>query len=479
MKKLLLFIILYINYCLVNAQQFIPVKDTIIQSSTYDSLYSSVFQKIIPFQDSGIIVLSNHDSISPNSTVISGVSITAFDKNLNLLWSNFFQLSIHAFSKFFAITDSNYTIYFTYFNGSGSSFAQISSNGTVLMNEQIDTLISPNTSRMFDIRWYNGNILMYGSIYNSQTSFSPFIASFQKDGSLYKKKILATGTCYYGASYLCLNITNDNTVSLTYQNDTLNNLMIACYDSSYSIIWDTLISNKITFPYNFFSQGENVVFMYLSDINNQVTILKFNSKTGKLVKVINQIYNFYTSSSNFILPTKNGKYLNFGGSDSYRSIENDVDYFDDNGEISDYANSPLSSENPILNDACIIGNYLYTSSIILIDKYSSTLPRGVLWLNKYYTDFLNNNVGIREVSNKKVDITIYPNPFSEQLFIATRNSTNNVEVDLFDEIGRSIPVNFQVSNDRIMVDTKNLVKGIYFVTISHNGEITRSKIIKY
>jgi len=189
-------------------------------------------------------------------------------------------------------------------------------------------------------------------------------------------------------------------------------------------------------------------------------------------------YNFYGLYSYTVISTKNGKYLNIASFPSSGGFNAAVDYFDDNTEIAYVTTNAIGSTN-YAKRVCIIGSDLYTLTFRLIDKYAKTFTRGVLWINKYNTDFLNLPAAINEISTQNDALKIYPNPFSDEIFVSDKNSTDHLNILMFDQLGRSIPVAKQVTNEIITLDTKELSKGLYFVNVSCNGATKHGKLIKY
>lgn len=106
MKKLIILLILFMAYQTIKAQSIIPVKDTILQRTVLDSLYYPNFVKIIPFKDSGVVVIAYQDSLPDNPQKYWSIAVTAFDKDLNALWTRKFPISLAQFSTISGDIDS-------------------------------------------------------------------------------------------------------------------------------------------------------------------------------------------------------------------------------------------------------------------------------------------------------------------------------------------------------------------------------------
>jgi hypothetical protein len=74
---------------------------------------------------------------------------------------------------------------------------------------------------------------------------------------------------------------------------------------------------------------------------------------------------------------------------------------------------------------------------------------------------------------------IYPNPFTDKTTLQLLNPSNKLlALSLFDQTGRKIK-DFSFSNDRntIVIERKNLAKGIYMLMIRTQNYTSKSKLI--
>jgi hypothetical protein len=80
-----------------------------------------------------------------------------------------------------------------------------------------------------------------------------------------------------------------------------------------------------------------------------------------------------------------------------------------------------------------------------------------------------NNLGTNTNSN------IYPNPFSSELYIATKK--DNVNYRLLDISGKSV-MNGTVNKNSTFINTDKILKGYYTLELNENGNIQTKKLIK-
>lgn len=484
MRNFIFLFLICVFYQEAKTQSIVQVKDTVIRNTSTDSMYYINYAKIISFKDSGVVVVGYADSVVNNIRTGWRVVVTAFDKNLNTLWSRKFSFA-PGYSSLPACVDSSYNIYFTCFNGSLTSLIKLSPDGSVMLSKLVEPQISSNIIFINSLSVYYGRILLSGNIYNSSTSFSPFIALFDMTGNLYKKKIFPAKvgpSTETSQKISMLNITPENNISITYQDDTLNNYAVDCYDSSFSQVWHKILNIPLGYTYNLFNQGNNVVFINMEGPTGVVSVLKYDSKTGTGGARVDHTYNFNGLYTMFVLPTGNGKYLNFGNYVTSGGFDNAIDYFDDNALLGYVASNTMNSRNRV-SSACIIGNSLYTVAIRFVDQYCYPTVlygyRGMLWIKKFNTDFLTQTMDVKELSNNNDELKVWPNPFSDEIFMNGVNTSNDLKVMIYDQLGNSIQVPQQLTGSSVRFDTGLLAKGIYFVSVSSNGDIKRSKMLKF
>jgi len=77
------------------------------------------------------------------------------------------------------------------------------------------------------------------------------------------------------------------------------------------------------------------------------------------------------------------------------------------------------------------------------------------------------------------ELKLAPNPFNENLTISLDNNVDEVDVSLFNVLGKQIEVSYEKQNNEIIINGASLNPGIYFVEIrDKNKLIGKSKVIK-
>ncbi|GAB4312175.1 MAG: hypothetical protein Kow00127_02600 [Bacteroidales bacterium] len=71
---------------------------------------------------------------------------------------------------------------------------------------------------------------------------------------------------------------------------------------------------------------------------------------------------------------------------------------------------------------------------------------------------------------------MYPNPAGDQLFVEGLNGASKVEV--YNVIGEKVLSVNDISNNKVELNTSNLVNGVYMVTVYRNGNVETAKFLK-
>lgn len=75
------------------------------------------------------------------------------------------------------------------------------------------------------------------------------------------------------------------------------------------------------------------------------------------------------------------------------------------------------------------------------------------------------------------DVTLYPNPAKESIFIKLNNFEANIQVQLFDVRGSLVKQDI-AENNQLMIDLKDLAPGMYFIHINDGTNEYNTKFIK-
>ena len=87
-----------------------------------------------------------------------------------------------------------------------------------------------------------------------------------------------------------------------------------------------------------------------------------------------------------------------------------------------------------------------------------------------------SQVGIKEVTNNKIDVSVYPNPFIDFVNVKIANETEKADVVLSDIAGRVI---YEAISNDLTINTSALPHGVYFLKTSNlKNEYAVTKIVK-
>ena len=96
--------------------------------------------------------------------------------------------------------------------------------------------------------------------------------------------------------------------------------------------------------------------------------------------------------------------------------------------------------------------------------------------NEVTFNFTVATVLASEEFSKNSLFKVYPNPTSGR-FIIEGKKLNESKVFMYNAMGQEISVKFQLSNNRMEVNTENLAKGMYFINIIHKDWVESKSII--
>jgi PKD repeat protein len=82
--------------------------------------------------------------------------------------------------------------------------------------------------------------------------------------------------------------------------------------------------------------------------------------------------------------------------------------------------------------------------------------------------------GLNNFENNKPEISIYPNPITDVLYIESNKSLSQSKIFITDLIGKEInSINYNMlNNSKLQISTTSLGKGIYLVNIVNENGIT-------
>ncbi len=461
-----------------HSQSISLVKDTMIQRVSTDSMYFMDREKIIPFKDSGVLIIAYGDSVVTGQSRKWRLVVTAMDKDLNTLWSIKFPFNGY-YTEITACTDNAYNAYITYYSGGGKLlFSKISPQGQLIFSTTLNSsnfALQPVVTQMSIYRNY---VVLYGCDYISQTSFTPVISLFKMDGSFYQKKMLTTNSNVPAGAYRIisyLTITNEDNLAITYVKDNSDNNITACYDSLLKEVWTKTFTRVLGYTSGFGKQGNQLVFINMGDGDGLVSTYRYDAKTGNGgLEMDNQYYDLKSAFIMKAIPLQNGNYLSFGNYNTTGGFDCNINYFDIDMVLASIMPNSINSRNRV-SDACIVGNSIYAVVLRFVDKYCDQpnyIWRGTMWVKKYNTDFLNFS-GVSKIK-KENDRSIYPNPFDNQITIKCKSSELIAKLEIFDALGHIITAPNERKGDHIIVDTRNLSIGLYIIRVTDSEEVVSS-----
>ena len=104
------------------------------------------------------------------------------------------------------------------------------------------------------------------------------------------------------------------------------------------------------------------------------------------------------------------------------------------------------------------------------------LVTGILVKEKNCIDFTIplGEVGINEAND--VSFRMYPNPVESTLNIENLGDANLIEI--FSVVGERVISIDNINTESVRIETNNLTKGIYLITVHSNGVVESTKFIK-
>lgn len=185
---------------------------------------------------------------------------------------------------------------------------------------------------------------------------------------------------------------------------------------------------------------------------------------------------------------------------SILGISNELDIFDQTaGSLFTTTNGAIStlggvegitaSNHVLLGQFTTNGDFGFKLNLQILtpvpgesEIYVSDTPTGTELTDTSLIYFSNPNVGIEETITEaalSLDYTVYPNPTSESFAI---RQTGNMTQSNFDytvtDLSGKIVVSGHSNAKTTQVDATNVQTGIYLVTMSQDGTVSTSKLIK-
>jgi len=135
----------------------------------------------------------------------------------------------------------------------------------------------------------------------------------------------------------------------------------------------------------------------------------------------------------------------------------------------------LSTNNGVAWNAVNTG--LSHTTVFSLALNSSTLFAGTIDGGVYKRTLTEMISGINEIDNEK-SISIFPNPFSFETVLKTKNGFKNISLSIYNSFGQQVKQINNISGPTINVQRDNLPSGIYFIQLAdENNVITTLKLI--
>lgn len=147
------------------------------------------------------------------------------------------------------------------------------------------------------------------------------------------------------------------------------------------------------------------------------------------------------------------------------SVHNPISWqwdFDDNGAVSTLQNPTHTFTTNGIHHICLTA--------------SNSFGQG----STYCDSILISNVKIEDQNNQDNNVTVFPNPFSEQTTIEITSSSilSNLKLKCYNAIGEQVELDYNVSGNRIELNRGNLSTGVYLFEIyNENQKIDTGKFI--
>jgi endonuclease I len=82
-----------------------------------------------------------------------------------------------------------------------------------------------------------------------------------------------------------------------------------------------------------------------------------------------------------------------------------------------------------------------------------------------------SSVGTEELNNQ--EITVYPNPFEEELFVTLVEYVKLDNIQFFDNQGKIVDIEMNIENSKLSLNTSKIEKGIYFLRLKDMNQVIR------
>ncbi len=255
---------------------------------------------------------------------------------------------------------------------------------------------------------------------------------------------------------------------------------VATKTTIYGYQGDSIIDNQLWFKmyatndsgfksnlvYRGLTKTENNRVLYLDILNQIDTLYDFNLKLGD--SVLFNLNGKYPEK----IPITSVDSIQING-EFYKRIkfaEPRMNAFDALNEV--WIEGIGSIHGPLFPNFPVKFSEEMPDSMLLI---CSTSNNQHFWGNPSYTScYVNIVLGLQGHASKEVKI--YPNPFSENIFIEN-SSKENLDISISNGFGQIIS-KMKMRTDKMTVDLSTMKPGVYIFTIINQSDKTTTKLIK-
>jgi hypothetical protein len=86
-------------------------------------------------------------------------------------------------------------------------------------------------------------------------------------------------------------------------------------------------------------------------------------------------------------------------------------------------------------------------------------------------------LGVKDIMEQKGQLSIYPNPSSEKIFVDISLSKNDI-LSVYDATGRRVDPSFSAGGKNIVIDIHQLANGVYHILITKGNKVLSGSFIK-
>ena len=156
-----------------------------------------------------------------------------------------------------------------------------------------------------------------------------------------------------------------------------------------------------------------------------------------------------------------------------------------NGQTSLTTQTVWNSKNNAFNidvDARqITFNYNINNQIeTIFDKRYDTLTKQFVDYNETYFYYAKDTINLAKIEvNELNEISVFPNPFNDKVQIQANFDLNqDAKINLINNLGETLNIEIEHTNNQINIYTNSLAKGVYFLHLENKEISYLKKIIK-